>query len=225
MLAIVVASLLSVSVQDQLSGAEIGDAVQFVSFRTDGKYHAEREEKGGKTVARGFWKLDGSKLEVKVTSCKGPGCKGFGKSWKAEVALTAERAMTLKTAPAEAPLKSGSYYCRSQGCEQRIGVELVSHQRRVDVMQHLLDYLIDKNRTRDVTVVWIGPASAGAQDRSALHYCERDADRGKKGADLVAADLSALGWFDKVTPKSAGKDCLFDVRLTVGDEVKLPATR
>lgn len=216
---LVLASLLAVSVQEHLEGAEIGDATQFVAFRTGGKYYGEREDGAGRTVVRGSWRIDGQRLTVKVSSCKGPACRTFGKPWSAMVAVVAERAMTVRSEGESPPLSSGSYYCRSQGCEKRIGVELVSHRRRTDVMQRLLDFLIDKNRTRDVTVVWIGAERPAPQPRSSIEWCTRDEARGKEGAQLVAADLATLPWFGKVTPTRAKGDCLFDVRVVVGDEV------
>ena len=51
---------------------------------------------------------------------------------------------------------SGSYYCRYQGCEKRTGVELLSKEAKARTMNWLLDFMIDKNRKRDVTVVWWG---------------------------------------------------------------------
>lgn len=222
MLSFVIAALLASSIQDQLEGAEIGDATQFVAFRTGGKYHAEHKNKAGRTVAKGTWKIDGGRISVKVANCTGPACPTFGKAWSAEVEVPAERAMTLKSEPATAPLKTGSYYCRSQGCEKRIGVEVVSHRPRVDVMRGVVDFLIDGNRARDVTVVWRGKERPAASARSSVSYCTRDEARAKQGAELVAADLSTLGWFDKVTPQKGEADCLYDVRVVVGDEVRVP---
>ena len=66
------AVLSATSVQDLLSGAEIGDAATSVSFGTNGQYKADRQEKKAATHASGTWKLEGDDLVVKVDGCKGP---------------------------------------------------------------------------------------------------------------------------------------------------------
>lgn len=221
MLSAVIASMLALSVQDHLEGAEIGDATQFVAFRTGGRYYAERQDKAGKTVATGTWRIKGDTLDVKVSSCKGPACATLKKPWSAKVKLPAERAMTLQSTE-NAPLATGSYYCRSQGCEKRVGVELVSHARHTDVMRQLLDFLIDSNRTRDVTVVWISDERIAPQKKSAVLWCGREERRAKESAIDVAKDLRTLSWFGQVEPSAGPKDCLYDVRVIVGDEVRAP---
>src|SRR5215211_2278344 len=194
MLVLLVSSVLALSVQDQINGAEIGDATQFVSFRTGGSYYAERRERSGRTQAKGTWRVRGERLEVKVTSCRGPSCDALGKPWSADVAIPAERAMTVRSDDAQGALPSGSYYCARGGCEKRIGVELVSHTQRMDVMKRVLEFLIDKNRSRDVTVVWIGQERTSPQQKTQVIWCLREDDRARNGADLVPSDLRELGW-------------------------------
>lgn len=220
MLSLVVCSVMAISVQDHLNGAEIGDATQFVVFRTGGTYYAERKERSGRTKAKGKWTVRGDRLEVKVASCQGPSCASLGKPWSASVAIRAERAMTVKSEEPHAALPSGSYYCARQGCEKRIGVELVSHAQRADVMKGLLEYLIDKNRARDVTVVWIGQERTAPQQGTRVLWCGRENVRAKTGADLVVADLRQLGWVGQPRLVQGPSDCLYDVRVIVGDEVR-----
>lgn len=219
--------ILAISVQDQLDGTEIGDAVQYVAFQSGGKYVAERDDKkAGKTAAHGTWSVDGNKLTVKITGCKGPACKELGQGFSSDIDIVAERALTVNTTPNTGPMTSGSYYCRFQGCEKRTGVEIVTHAGRPVVMKYLVDFLIDKNRSRDVTVVWWGKKLADKQPVSKIEYCNREPDRAKKGAELVAKDLGELSWLGKLEPKpSAEKSCLYDVRVFVADDVNLPARR
>ncbi|MFL5318538.1 MAG: hypothetical protein ACJ790_02705, partial [Myxococcaceae bacterium] len=156
---------------------------------------------------------------------KGPACAALGKGFRAQVDLVAERAMTVKSAPNN-PLSSGSYYCHYQGCEKRTGVELVTHAGRPVVMKYLVDFLIDKNRSRDVTVVWWGKKIDEKVPTSHVSYCEREGDRGKKGAEQVAKDLGELPWLGKLEPKQdPDKNCLYDVRVFVADDASLPAKR
>lgn len=219
--------VLAISVSDQLDGTEIGDATTYVAFQSHGKYIAEKEDKAaGKTHAVGTWAVTGDKLEVKITSCKGPACKQIGTSYSSDIDVVAERALTVKTTPDGGPMSSGSYYCRFQGCEKRTGVEIVTHAGRSVVMKYLVDYLVDKNRTRDVTVVWWGKKHDVKAPTTQVTYCERDGERGKKGAEVVAKDLGELPWIGKVEPKaSTDKSCLYDVRIVVADDVTLPARR
>ncbi len=222
--AILLSALLATSVADQLDGTEIGDATQYVAFQSHGKYVAEREDKAGKTSAKGTWAVDGDKLEVKVTSCRGPACKStLGKGYTANLHVVAERAMTVKAAPDDAPLGTGSYYCRYQGCERRSGVQLVSFGAKAVTMKYLVDFLIDKNRSRDVTVVWWGKKAEKSQPVSTIRQCARDPERAKKTAELVTQDLATLTWVGKLKVEPvAEKDCLWDVQVTIGDEVMVP---
>lgn len=219
--------VLTISVADQLDGTEIGDAVQYVAFQSHGKYVAEREDKkAGKTHATGTWAVNGNKLEVKISSCKGPACKQIGVGYTSDIEIVAERALLVKTTPNDTPMSSGSYYCRFQGCEKRTGVEIVTHAGRSVVMKYLVDYLVDKNRSRDVTVVWWGKRHGEKVPKTQISYCERDVERGKKGAELVAKDLAELPWIGKVEPKpSTEKDCLYDVKVLVADDTVLPPRR
>ena len=215
--------LLGTSVQDHLDGAEIGDATQAVTFATAGKYHAERTDPKGTTSASGTWRVREDRLEVKISSCKGPACADLGKGFKADIALVADRAMTVKASPDTAPLSTGSYYCHYQGCEKRTGVELLTFGAPAGVMKYLVDFLIDKNRSRDVTVVWWGKRTAAAQATSSITWCRREEEKSKAGATLVAGDLGELPWVGKLEPKaSAEADCLYDVRVVVGDAVNVP---
>lgn len=225
MLSLVVCSMMAISVQDYLNGAEIGDETQFVVFRTGGTYYAERKERSGRTKAKGKWSIRGDRLEVKVASCQGPSCATLAKPWSAAVEVRAERAMTVKASEAHAALPSGSYYCARQGCEKRIGVELVSHSQRPDVMKRLLEFLIDKNRSRDVTVVWVGQERTATQQSTQVIWCGRENDRARRGADLVMGDLRELGWVGQPRLTQGPADCLYDVRVIVGDEVRVPPGR
>lgn len=210
--------------QEFIEGAEIGTAEQFVAFESHGKYHAERaDKKAGTTVVRGTWALKGDTVEVKPGTCKGPACKDLNVPFSADVTVVAERAMTIRAKQGNAPLSSGAYYCRYQGCEKRTGVELLSKGAKAGTMNYLLDSLIDKNRKRDVTVVWWGKKLQDDAGKTRIEYCTRE-ERGKKGAELVAADLAELPWVGTLTPvASAEKDCLWDVRVYIGDETALPA--
>ena len=224
---LILSAVLSISVADQLDGTEIGDATQYIAFQSHGKYVAEREDKvAGKTHAKGTWAVTGNKLEVKIASCKGPACKTLGQSYTSDIEIVAERALAVHTTPNDVPLSSGSYYCRFQGCEKRTGVELVTNAGRSVVMKYLVDYLVDKNRSRDVTVVWWGKKHGEKAPRSQVFYCPRDGERGKKGAELVQKDLGELPWMGKVEAKpSPEKDCLYDVKVIVADDVTLPPRR
>ncbi|HVE81428.1 MAG TPA: hypothetical protein VND93_01215 [Myxococcales bacterium] len=224
---LLVAAALGISVQDQFDGAEIGDASQFIVFETGGKYRAETEAKD-KTVAKGTWSVQGDVLEVKVASCKGPACDKLGKGYKADVSVVAERAMTVRSTPPDSPLSSGSYYCHFGGCEKRTGMVLVTHSARAPAMKYLLDYLIDKNVSRGggLTVVWWGKKAADKAPQTEITWCGREEARAKAGAEQLAKDLSELAWIGAVTPRpSAAKDCLWDVQLTVKDDVELPPSK
>ena len=194
--------LLSATPQDFMEGAEIGDATRYVAFESKGKYHAEKngkDNKGPKTVLKGTWAFTSdSVLEVKTGSCAGPECKALSHPYKAEVNVVAERAMTLQSTPEEAMLPSGSYYCRFQGCEQRTGVELKSKNVRAATVNYVTDFLIDKNRKRDATVVWWGKKMQEEAGKSRIETCGRDPERAKKGAELVQGDLAELPWLGKL---------------------------
>lgn len=228
MLPIVLVAVLSgISVQEQLDGTEIGDETQYIAFNSGGAYVAEHEDKkAGKTHAKGSWAVKDDRLEVKIASCKGPRCGSLGKSYTADISIVAERALLVKSSLQDGPLSSGSYYCRFQGCEKRTGVQMVTHGARANAMKYLVDFLIDKNRTRDVTVVWWGKKLSETQPASSITYCPRDLKRAKAGAEQLAKDLGELPWFGKVTPKPATEtDCLWDVKVVVGDAVALPPRR
>ncbi len=160
---------------------------------------------------------------MKISSCKGPACGDLGKSYQAELQIVAERAMTVKSTWEKGPLSSGSYYCRFQGCEKRTGVAIHTSGARANVMRYLVDFLVDKNRARDVTVVWWGTKLEAPQPRSTLTWCQRDPERGKAGAEMVAKDLAELPWLGTIQPQAGEKDCAYDVLLVVGDGVQLPA--
>jgi hypothetical protein len=227
MLSLVLWTVLSgLSVHDQLDGAEIGDANRYIEFKSGGEYMAEREDKKkGKTTAKGTWAVKDDQLEVKISSCKGPACDELGKGYSATLAMVAERAMTVKSDFDQGPLSSGSYYCHFQGCEKRSGVLLVTHGARANVMKYLLDFLIDKNTKRDVTVVWWGKKITDEHAASQISWCTRDADRGKKAAEQLAKDLGDLSWFGKVQPQAGDSECLYDAKVIVGDKVELPPKR
>jgi hypothetical protein len=243
MIAILVSAVMAVSVQDFIEGAEVGTADQYVALETHGKYHAEKNgEKGGpKTVLNGTWKMKdlgaGLKenstdqklghVDVKVASCSGPMCKDLKKDYGMDVELTAERAMVIKSIPSDSMMSSGSYYCHYQGCEKRTGVELLSKEAKPKTMNWLVDFNIDKNRKRDVTVVWWGRKLTTDAGKTRIEYCSRDLDRAKKGAELVAGDLAELTWLGKIDApvESPDKDCLWDVRVYVADDAEAPAKK
>jgi hypothetical protein len=121
-------------------------------------------------------------------------------------------------------LPTGSYYCRFQGCEQRIGIELRSKNAPASAMNYILDFSIDKNRKRDQTVVWWGKKLQTDAGPSRIETCARDPERAKKGAELMQADLAELPWLGKLEIKETeDKDCLWDVRVTVADTVVAPS--
>lgn len=221
------AAALAATPQDFMEGAEIGDANGYVAFESSGKYHAEKggKDKGPRSVVKGAWAFGSeSVVEVKPASCKGPDCKALQQPYKIEVSVVAERAMTLKTVPEQPLLKAGSYYCRFQGCEQRIGVELRSKNAKASTMNYLLDFAIDKNRKRDVTVVWWGKKLQEDAGKSRIETCGRDPERAKKGAELLQADLAELPWLGKLEiAPSAEAGCLWDVKVTIADDVVAPS--
>lgn len=223
MLVIVVAAVLTVSVQDHLEGAEIGDATQFVAFKTGGRYYAERAEPSGRTVARGSWRIEGDRVDVKVKSCSGPSCGILGAPWSAQVEVHSEGAMTVRAESPSSPLTSGSYYCKMQGCEKRIGVELVAPGARADVLKALLAFLVEKNEARDAAVVWARAARVGPQPTTHVLWCGREGERAREGAAMVRDDLIELGWVDAPRVSAGPADCLYDVRVVIGDGVRPPS--
>ena len=232
MIPILVSSFLAVGVQDFVEGAEVGTAEAYVALESKGKYHAEKVDKAaGKTVLKGSWKMKDSggpdqkvgRVEVKIASCTGAACKDLKKDYALDVELQAERAMTVRSNPPDSMFPSGSYYCRYQGCEKRTGVELLSKDAKARTMSYLVDFMIDQNRKRDVTVVWWGKKLASDAGKTRIEYCPRE-ERGKKGAELVAADLATLSWLGKIDApiETAEKDCVWDVRVYVADDAALP---
>jgi hypothetical protein len=209
--------------QDFLEGAELGDASQYVALRSNNQFEANVGSGATATVVNGSWSMKGDTLEVKTTACKGPACKDVKKDFTAQVEVVAPRALTLQsTAPA--PLvQSGSYYCHSMGCEQRIGVVIVAQQPR-RLLNAVEDGLIDQNRGRNATVVWVGAKAAQPSDKTRIEVCGRDSARAKKGAELVLADVKkALPWIgEPVLVEKPATNCLWDVQLVVSDAVQLP---
>ena len=207
--------------QDLIDGAEIGSADGYVAFESHGKYSAEKVDKAkGNTVLKGSWTLANDVIEVKIATCKGPACKELNKPYKAEIAAAAERALLIKAIPSEAMLPSGSYYCHYLGCEKRIGVELLSKNAKAKGVNFVLDTLIDVNKGRNVTIVWWGRKLADDVKKGRVEYCPREEDRAKKGAEQVASDLATLPWVGKLdVTASAEKDCLWDVRAFLADDL------
>lgn len=239
MISLIVTSVLAVGVQDFLEGAEVGTAEAYVALESKGKYHAEKVDKAaGKTVLKGTWKMKDTgaglkengleqktgKVDIKIASCAGPACKDLKKDFTLDVELQAERAMTVISTPPDSMFPSGSYYCRYQGCEKRTGVQLLSKDARPRVMNYLLDFMIDQNRKRDVTVVWWGKKLITDAGKTRIEYCPRDLERGKKGAELVASDLATLPWLGKIEAptETTEKDCAWDVRVYIADDAALP---
>ncbi len=231
MISILVSSFLAVGAQDFIEGAEVGTAEAYVALESKGKYHAEKVDKAkGNTVLKGNWKLKEAPpdsktghVDIKVATCAGPACKDLKKDYALDVELQAERAMTVKSTPPDSMFPSGSYYCRYQGCEKRTGVEILSKDAKPRSMNYVLDFLIDQNRKRDVTVVWWGKKLSGDAGKTRIEYCARE-ERGKKGAELVAQDLATLAWLGKIDApvESADKECLWDVRVYVADDALVP---
>ena len=247
---LLVSLVLAAGVQQQLEGAEIADGPLHLVFNPGGKYSAVKHDKAaGNTTADGTWAVTGDVLEVKVAECKGPACKEIGAGYKADVALVAERALTLRATPPEAPLASGSYYCRYQGCSRRYGVLVTAHDAKPIAVRYLVDFLIEKNRSRDVKThseralagsAWVEPADddkpseqtvvwqaaeplADKQAVSKLTWCKRTEARGKKAAEQLAKDVGELPWMGRLIPTASNDTtCLWDVQLVVGDDVKVP---
>ncbi len=212
---------------DFLDNAEIGDAVQYVALRSKGAWEAHGLDKAkGNTLSTGKWSIEDDVLTVKVTGCKGPACKEQKKDFTAKVAVMAPRAMTVdSTAPA--PLfPSGSYYCHHLGCEQRIGVEILSKGANLKSLQAIEDHLISKNVGRDSTVVWIGPRPEVVTKKTRVEVCGRDLERAKAALVTLEADLAGAAWFGEyVVDEMPKQDCLWDLRLYVNDTIEPPALK
>ncbi|MEW5741312.1 MAG: hypothetical protein AB1938_20485 [Myxococcota bacterium] len=204
---------------DFLEGAEIGDATQSLSLRSKGVFEAT----ANKTTVTGAWTLKDDVLEVKASGCKGPECKALQKDFRAEVDVVGPRALVLlSTAPAPL-LQSGSYYCHYLGCEQRIGVHISSQLPR-RVLNAVEDALIEQNRGRNATVVWVGQRAEKPSDKTRIEVCGRDAERAKKGLELLLDDVKkTLPWIgEPEVVKTPATNCLWDVQLVVSDKVQLP---
>lgn len=221
---VTIAAVLSIPpVEDLVDGAEIGNADGYVAFESHGKYSAEKVDKAkGNTTLKGAWTLKEGVVDVTLKSCKGPACKDLNKPYKAEVQAVAERALLVKSASPMFP--TGSYYCHYLGCEKRIGVELLSKNAKAKSVGFILDTLIDKNKGRNSTIVWWGKKIAADVKVSSIEYCTREPERAKKGAEEAVADLAGLPWVGKLDPSpSPEKDCLWDVRILLADDLMPPA--
>jgi len=208
--------------RDWLSGAEIGDREQAMTFSSTGHYRAERKAKAGQTLARGSWKLEGTTLVVTVSSCKGPACQRFGTSFRAELTVVGERALTVNPTPADVPFARGSYYCHHQGCEPRPGVRVTAHAAPAAAVSAVTERLIDRNVGRNTTVVWATQLDSPIP-QSGLLYCPRGGDGARQAAAATAADLAGMQWLGPLEPTVASGDCLWDVEVQVGDAVAMPS--
>ena len=209
---------------DFIDNSEIGDATQYIQLRSKGVYEGHQLDKvKGNTVVSGAWKMNGDTIEVKVSGCKGPTCKDAKKDYTAKVTVAAARAMLLSSTAPLPFFQSGAYYCHYLGCEPRIGTELLSNAANLRAMHAIEDHLIGKNRGRDATVVWIGGRSDTDTKKSRIELCGRDLEKAKKGLELLKADLADANWVGEYTVVEAPqKDCLWDVRLFVRDDVQPP---
>ena len=213
------------SPMDFIDNTEIGDAKQYIGLRSKGVYEGHLVDKvKGDTSVTGTWKMTGGDtVEVKATGCKGPACKDAKKDYTAKVGVAAARAMTLlSTAPAPF-FPSGSYYCHYLGCEPRIGVEILTKGANLKAMHAVEDLLIERNKGRNTTVVWIGARTETDTAKSRIEVCGRDPEKGKAALELLKGDLATAAWFGEATVVEAPqKDCLWDVRLFVRDDVQPP---
>jgi hypothetical protein len=209
---------------DFLDNAEIGDAQQYMQLRSRGAYEAQLVDKTkGNTVVTGTWKINKDTLEVKAAACRGPSCKDAKKDYTARVSVVAARAMFIDSTAPKPFFQSGSYYCHYLGCEPRIGVEILSNAAGLGAMHAIEDHLIGHNRGRNSTVVWIGPRPEGETRKSRIEVCGRDPEKAKAGLETLKADLSDAAWFGEYTVVEAPqKDCFWDVRLYVRDDVTPP---
>ena len=209
------------SLRDRLEGAEIGDREQAMTFATDGRYLAERKDAAGVTHAKGTWKVAGNRLTVVVKSCAGPHCKTFGTSYEATIDVVGDRAITVDPTPREVPFSRGSYYCHHQGCEKRIGIQVLAHDAPAPAVREVVERLIDKNVGRNTSVVWWAPRSE-TPVVTAVAFCPRDGEGAQKAAEVVVADLSGLDWLGPLSTGPTAASCLWDVQVQVGDAVKMP---
>lgn len=209
---------------DFLDNSESGDALQSVQLRSHGVFEGISIDKAkGNTVTTGKWSIKEDTLEVKVSGCKGPLCKDQKKDWNAKVTVVAPRAMLLNSTAPKPLLQSGAYYCHYLGCEPRIGTEILSKAANLKSLHAVEDHLIGKNRGRDATVVYIGQRSDTDTAKSRVELCGRDLEKAKKGLELLKADLADAPWFGEYTVVEApAKDCLWDLRLFVRDDVQPP---
>ena len=216
------------SPQDFIDNTEIGDANQYIGLRSRGVYEGHLVDKvKGETVVSGSWKLiNGDTIEVKATGCKGPACKDAKKDYTAKVNVAAARAMMLDSKAPAPFFPSGSYYCHYLGCEPRIGVEIVSKAASLGALHAIEDALIERNHGRNTTVVWIGPRADTDTAKSRIEVCGRDPEKSKAALETLKGDLATAAWFGEVTVVEApAKDCLWDVRLFVRDDVQPPTKK
>lgn len=209
---------------DFIDNTEIGDAKQYIGLRSRGVYEGHLVDKvKGETVVKGSWKMNGDTIEVKATGCTGPACKEAKKDYTAKVGVAAARAMTLlSTAPAPF-FPSGSYYCHYLGCEPRVGIEVLSKAANLKALHAVEDHLIERNKGRNSTVVWIGPRTDTDTTKSRIEVCGRDPEKSKAALAELKADIALATWFGEVTVVEApAKDCLWDARLYVRDDVQPP---
>ncbi|MGV3620434.1 MAG: hypothetical protein ACO1OB_06440 [Archangium sp.] len=209
---------------DFLENSESGDALQSVQLRSHGVYEGTTIDKAkGNTVTTGKWAITDDTLEVKVTGCRGPLCKEQKKDWSAKVSVVAARAMMLQSTAPKPLLQSGAYYCHYLGCEPRIGTEILSKGANLKSLHAVEDHLIGKNRGRDQTVVWIGQRTDTDTKKTRIETCGRDPEKAAKGLELLKADLADAAWVGEYTVvEEPKKDCTWDVRLFVRDDVTPP---
>jgi hypothetical protein len=213
------------SPMDFIDNTEIGDAKQYIGLRSRGVYEGHLVDKAkGETVVSGTWKMvNGDTIEVKATGCKGPACKEAKKDYTAKVGVAAARAMILQSNAPPPFFPSGSYYCHYLGCEPRHGVEVVSKGASLGALHAVEDHLIARNTGRNTTVVWIGPRTDTDTAKSRIEVCGRDPEKAKAAMEELKADMATAAWFGELTVAEApAKDCLWDVRLYVRDDVQPP---
>jgi|GEM_PF-1905407 hypothetical protein len=209
---------------DIIDNAEIGDANQYIQLRSKGVYEGHALDKAkGNTVVNGAWKMNGDTVEVKLSGCKGPACKDLKKDYTAKVTIAAARAMLLASTAPKPFFQSGSYYCHYLGCEPRIGVEVLSKGANLRAMHAVEDHLISKNVGRNTTVVWIGQRADTDTTKSRIETCGRDPEKAKAALETLKADLADAAWVGEYSVvETPAKDCLWDVRLYVRDDVQPP---
>ncbi len=217
--------LLTVSPVELIDGAEIGTAEHSVFFESKGIWKGEKvDKKAGNTQLSGTWTMLDEKVDVKVAACKGPACKELKQNFTATVQVMADRAILVRSPSSLFP--SGSYYCHYLGCEPRVGVELLSKNAKASALTYLRDLLIDKNTGRNSTVVWWGKKAQADVGATHIEYCPREEAKAKAGAEELLKDLAEATWVGKPEIKASDeKDCLWDVRLYVADDVTPPARK